>query len=983
VKFNVYLGVQFFTKDSNFSKEELADLRDFIKTEMIDKLIDYTPFNMDSGSSPVYDGISAFYIHTHPNSIVNVSQRNAAKDLTKKFMFPMNSFSGKKYVKLPRMVIESGAVINIKNVDTKCFLWCLAAHEYKKYIKKKKKKIRKDEVDYNTASFGEYFVKDSSPLFYISIDKIKEYLGKIRIKKYPVELKDIKEIEEENNIKVMVYGLFETTCEEIINYELVKMYGENENKEEVINLLLYKEHYCYITNIKKLLKCFNSKKRSLLCEKCGTKIFSSYKSLKEHEKECFKAKRSQKWRLPEKECNKLSFDDYSKLLRVPFRIYADFESYFEKKVSICDTKNIKYLKEHKMMAWGYKVVGEVGNWGLESKSLIDLGKTETLEESFVLSLMGTLSKIENILKNDLPMSDLTDEEAAAHTNAKQCMFCGNALSGDKVKDHNHLTGKYRGASHRVCNLLYSKKCNFVPIFFHNLSGYDLHLVIGALGKFGSNFSIIPKSKEKYLALNVSFKDIGIKLRFVDSLHFISGSLAGWAQKLSTSDFRFIDGAKSKLRFKQFFPYCYFTQTDSKKINDILRETVIPTASIDWFDELNNEFVKEKDIEWAANTFKEFNCKNLSNYTKLYLEIDVLLLAEVFEKFIETSVSRYCLDPCWFYTVPGYAWSCAFYMTKKSVDLLNTPELVEFFLHNAIRGGISTVCRKKRLVANNEYMGNLYDPSKPKNYILYLDVTNLYGHSMSQPLPEGEFVFLGKEEISFYFENIELLFDFNSEYGYILEVDLDYPAELFDQHVDLPFAPEHYKEKLSPNFYNKKNYKLHYRNLELYLRFGLKLVKIHKLLKFKQSQWLKEFIDFNTEIRKKSSNVLEKDQAKLMNNSVFGKTMENIIGRPNYKLFGKNDIKKVLKHLSKSEYKSEHIISSDLVLLEFEKKTILFDKPIYIGFSILELSKWWLYTLIYDVIKPNFSNSCISYIDTDVAFSVGGISSIMTCSDSTV
>lgn len=112
--------------------------------------------------------------------------------------------------------------------------------------------------------------------------------------------------------------------------------------------------------------------------------------------------------------------------------------------------------------------------------------------------------------------------------------------------------------------------------------------------------------------------------------------------------------------------------------------------------------------------------------------------------------------------------------------------------------------------------SLYNPLLPKNYILYLDVTNLYGHSMVQDLPVDDFKFLNDKEIEKYMNNINELF-VGGKRGFILEVDLDYPISLHDKHIDLPFAPEHLDGKLSPNFYDKKNYKIHYKHLELCLK----------------------------------------------------------------------------------------------------------------------------------------------------------------------
>ena len=198
-----------------------------------------------------------------------------------------------------------------------------------------------------------------------------------------------------------------------------------------------------------------------------------------------------------------------------------------------------------------------------------------------------------------------------------------------------------------------------------------------------------------------------------------------------------------------------------------------------------------------------------------------------------------------------------------------------FIEKGLRGGISYIA-KRYSKANNKYMKN-YDPTKPSIYISYLDMNNLYGWAMSGYLPYGGFKWL---------KNVDN-FDVNSvseksPIGYILNVDLKYSDELHVLHNDYPLAPEklaisydmlsdyckkiadEYEikvgdvKKLIPNLGNKTNYVLHYRNLQLYLSLGMKLNKVHKVLKFKQSKWMKKYIDFSTEERTNAANSFEKD-----------------------------------------------------------------------------------------------------------------------------
>ena len=266
--------------------------------------------------------------------------------------------------------------------------------------------------------------------------------------------------------------------------------------------------------------------------------------------------------------------------------------------------------------------------------------------------------------------------------------------------------------------------------------------------------------------------------------------------------------------------------------------------------------------------------------------------------------------------------------------------------------------------------------------MYFDANNLYGRPMSQPLPTGEFGWLTEQEIAAL--DITNVADDNEE-GYILEVDLHYLTELDDLHNDYPLAPERMKispemlspycqdlseclnlrggavPKLVPNLRDKTNYVVHYRNLKQYLALGMKLTKIHRVLVFQQSPWLKTYINFNTEKRKHAANDFEKDFYKLMNNSVFGKTMENLRKRVNVKLV--ND--KLSKLIASPSFNYFCILSEDLAAVNLKKTKLYLNRPIYVGLSILDLSKVLMYQFHYEHMKPKYGcNAKLLFTDTD-------------------
>ncbi|KAJ8910230.1 hypothetical protein NQ315_015922 [Exocentrus adspersus] len=273
----------------------------------------------------------------------------------------------------------------------------------------------------------------------------------------------------------------------------------------------------------------------------------------------------------------------------------------------------------------------------------------------------------------------------------------------------------------------------------------------------------------------------------------------------------------------------------------------------------------------------------------------------------------------------------------------------------------------------------YNSEEPSSFIAYLDATNLYGHSMSQPLPTGGFTWVNESDIK-NFDVMEVSDE--SRYGFVLEVDVDYPVELHDKHTDLPFLAENTVppnsksklEKLIPNLYNKRNYIVHYKTLQQAVKNGLILKKIHQVLKFEQSRWLKQYIDLNTQMRNNASNKFEKDFYKLMNNAVFGKTMENVDNRKDIRLstHWENIGKKLgaSSLIAQPHFKTCSIFSENLVAIHLGKQSVLYCKPIYIGFCILELSKTVLYGFYYDVIKKHFEDKAsLLYTDTDITDSL--------------
>lgn len=214
-----------------------------------------------------------------------------------------------------------------------------------------------------------------------------------------------------------------------------------------------------------------------------------------------------------------------------------------------------------------------------------------------------------------------------------------------------------------------------------------------------------------------------------------------------------------------------------------------------------------------------------------------------------------------------------------------------------------------------------------------------------------------------------------KYGYLIEVDLEYPEKLHDQHNDYPLCPEHMKppqsnhknKKLILNLYNKSNYILHYRTLKLVLQNGMRLKKLGRVLKFRQSDWLKPYIILNTNERTKATNEFEKNFFKLMSNAIYGKTLENVRERVDIKLrnmwLGRYGVKNLIV---KPNFKKRVIFNENLIAIEMLRTNICISKPIIVGVCVLEISKLCMYDFHYNFILKKFDyEKCkLQYTDTD-------------------
>ena len=545
---------------------------------------------------------------------------------------------------------------------------------------------------------------------------------------------------------------------------------------------------------------------------------------------------------------------------------------------------------------------------------------------------------------------------------------------DAVKDHCHLTGKYRGAAHSECNLKLkiNPKTHQVPVVFHNLRGYDAHHLMQAMANLNKEVKCVANNMEKYITFSVD------GLRFIDSLNFMQGSLDSLVEvtpKEALKITKSISNCSELLYKKGIYPYEYVDSFEK------FAETSLPSKE-EFYSSLNDQHISEEEYTHAKEVWKTFDCKTLGDYHDLYVKTDVALLADVFENFRKLCLKQYGLDPAHYFTSPGLSWDALLKMTGVNLELLTDHDM-HLFVERGIRGGISMVS-KRYAKANNPLVSD-YDESKPNSYIMYLDANNLYGWAMSKPLPKSGFkwkrVMPTEEEILNKKEN--------EKKGWILEVDLEYPPELHKEHNSYPLAPEKkavesekmsdYQNKLIkdlklklPNskkllltLEDKNDYVVHYENLKFYLNQGMKLKRVKRALEFYQECWMEPYIRMNTEFRKLAKNDFEKNFYKLMNNSVFGKTMENLRNRVDIRIVRSNERDKIRKLVASPLYARHVIFTNDLVGIDMHKSRLLLNKPVYTGMTILDKSKILMYDFFYNHLKKQYGEKCeLLYTDTD-------------------
>ena len=389
----------------------------------------------------------------------------------------------------------------------------------------------------------------------------------------------------------------------------------------------------------------------------------------------------------------------------------------------------------------------------------------------------------------------------------------------------------------------------------------------------------------------------------------------------------------------------------------------------FFSKLKNKCPDDEEKQRTMDIIDKFKIKKGEDLTEIYLKSDLLLLTCVFEKFIKVSFNEFEINPLYCVSLPGYSWQCGLKYTWIILQTLQDKDMI-LLLENNVRGGISSV------------MGDRYIQSDENKKILYIDATNLYGNSMSEPLPYDEIKLDRDIKLEYILNTPD-----DSDIGYFIKVDLIYPDNIKEKTKKFAFAPVNkklnpdnfsdYMKTIEPDTYtqtkklicgwsDKKNYLVHYSMLKFYIRHGMIVEKVHSLFSFKQSRWLERYISFNTQKRNKAKNDFEKDFYKLLYIAFYGKTMENVRNVLKIKFIRKDKYREIIKQQSKMTFNGVHKSYENCDSYTFKQNEVLMDEPICLGLPVLELSKLLMYETYYDQLQPYFGqeNIQLHYMDTD-------------------
>jgi hypothetical protein len=843
---------------------------------------------------------------------------------------------------VPRELLSKKCILNIKVEGMECFKYAIIASLHHEEINDQHRHKNRKE---NYTPFIEQY--DFSNI------------------NFPASANDICKFQKQNK-DIAINALLYVPSEENKAASVVPIYHPPHSlafNRRMATILLVGDHWLAVTNLNRLLSEqgeTGARDHMAHCFRCLKNLYYPDR-LAIHMKKCYNGM-GQRVVMPSPEEAVHKFKDWSKMLSHSFVMYADMEC-----ILVKSDPPSKVLQIHVPCAVGSYLVPHKGlDW---EQQPVRINEGVDCMKNFCMELDTLANEIYNFNQLQCRKPQIkTSESEAAFASKTCCEYCKSVFSDEvtKVWHHDHVSGEFLAALCQACNTKIRQPMSTLPVYFHNLKNYDMHAL--CLDGFSNMPNWILKpiclTKEKYItvtAKTVVGKDaaghnIYFEIRFIDSYQFLTASLNTVSSSLRHADMKHVQFFRRHLNIqvdddvifsKGIFPYSYLDSWAR------LREVGLPALPAfydtlkDCLDTTNEEYAR------AQKAYQQFNCQTFKDYLHKYLELDCYLLADVFENFRSTALANTGLDPSNYITLPQFTFSAAFRHTQ--CHLLTDVDMYEFF-EDGIRGGMSFV--------NTHYV-----KADADTHISYWDENNLYAASLRQLLPTSDLRWLTEAE----FNSIDWAsIDTEGDVGYTLKVDLKYPAAIHDLTQDFPLAPEtgmvteamltpfmkeqwerrcefrggslkyRPEKKLLMSCTDKKEYVVHFKLLKFYLNMGMQITTIHSVIGYKQTCIFKKYIDDNSARRQAATDEFTKDFYKLLNNALFGKTLENQRGRKEFKLRTRET--QMLSDTSKPHYLSTHKFTKNLLINEMMNLEVKLNKPIFIGQAVLDLSKLIMYEL---------------------------------------
>ena len=749
------------------------------------------------------------------------------------------------------------------------------------------------------------------------------------------------------------------------------------------------------------------------CELCLVFLTTNKREFETHVKLC-KNGNKQLIQFPEPDFD-IRFDYNSKKMnKLPFIGFLDFEAKMKPQenkdnyerfncenclrggaISACSHSE-RFVHEQKPMTFSLYIFSSEGKLLLHQTTSHD----QRLMKYFFQALDIFANKLNDRFNRykELHWSERLEKIFLAETKCHICKETFNDFKQEfsKVRDHCHLTppvvnsntgvleSKYLGAAHSKCNLSRSS-LKKLPIYVHNLMSYDVNFFLShaefiGQRKYGIEKMYTPLSAMPYNGSKVRCFNLGI-YTFLDSYQILSGSLAELAQDFASSkmsNFKLLrqgipnlsSSQLGLLMRKSVYPYEWVRSVEQ------LKSTKDFPSRDDFFTQLKGDTISQSDYEHGKQVYRELSCQNMLEYTELYCKLDTLLLAEIMFAFRTLTYQDFGLAIEHYISAPQLSFDACLKTIGHPIQVMTDPTMTLMVERN-IRGGVS-------------FVNNRLETADPDHdALLYIDANNLYGFAQKMSMPLGEYKWVPENQIP----SLKWLdMTMSQPIGYIAMVDLEVPSHLHDKFDNFPLAPEHIKitydmlssyskevqtilagsekkarkykqDKLLTTLEPKTRYVTHYLNLQYYLKLGMKLKHVHCVMQFKQSQYLKPYINLLSEKRAESASPFQIRFYKLLINALYGKFIQDV------RKYCTNKFARTPKALGKLVqnpfFMWADTLSDDVTMVQLRQSKILLNKLYAVGFSILELSKLHMYQMWYNTLQPRFGKQLqLVLTDTD-------------------